>query len=157
VPAWVIDLITAALGSLAANGLGCGLIAFSAHGRREDPPVVVAMPAHSGSLVAIPATTGRNHVARFLRLTVAPSAAGEISLRELQKLYVGWCQTEKLMPMRAADFGRELRDVVDALGLACVSTGDDIRVCGAEISDERRMTRAPRKGLGHMATVGEPA
>ena len=29
--------------------------------------------------------------------------------------------------LRTADFGRELRDVIDALGLECTSTGDDIQ------------------------------
>lgn len=41
--------------------------------------------------------------------------------------------------------------MIDALGLACVSTGDDILVRGAEIlSDVQRVTRMPRKALGHM-------
>ena len=40
-PAWVIDLLGAALGSMAANGLACGLLAFSAHGRKG--PDVEAM------------------------------------------------------------------------------------------------------------------
>lgn len=31
VPAWLLDIIAAALGSMAANGLACGLIAYSAH------------------------------------------------------------------------------------------------------------------------------
>ena len=39
-PAWILDLLTAGLGSMAANGLGCGLIAFAAHGRRDANPAV---------------------------------------------------------------------------------------------------------------------
>jgi hypothetical protein len=33
-PAWFLDLLTAGLGSIAANGLACGLIAFAAHDQR---------------------------------------------------------------------------------------------------------------------------
>jgi hypothetical protein len=36
VPAWLLDLLTAALGSIAANGLAVGLIAFAAHHRRSQ-------------------------------------------------------------------------------------------------------------------------
>jgi len=50
-PAWAIDLITAALGSMAANGLGCGLIAFAAHGRREEP-VTLAESVSGGAPVS---------------------------------------------------------------------------------------------------------
>lgn len=42
VPGWVIDLIVAALRSLAANGLAATLIAFGAHGRTSSHPTLVA-------------------------------------------------------------------------------------------------------------------
>jgi hypothetical protein len=40
VPAWIIDLVTSALGSVAANGLACCLLIFGAHAshRRAEGP-----------------------------------------------------------------------------------------------------------------------
>lgn len=157
VAAWALDLFAAALGSLAANELGCGLIAFAAHRRREDPVVKAEGPVRLAEpLPAIAAPTARDHVARFLRATIAPSVAGEVSLRQLQKTYMDWCADEKLAPLRAGEFGRELRDLVDALGLECVAGADDVQLRGATVRSDRE--HAPKgRALGRMVTVGARA
>ena len=85
-----------------------------------------AAPLVGEPVPAIAAPTGRDHVAAFLRSTIAPSAAGEISLRQLQGRYLAWCVAEEVTPLRAAELGRELRDVIDALGLACQPGADDV-------------------------------
>lgn len=43
-PAWGLDLLTAALGSLAANGLACGLIAFAGHKPVSPQPKPAEVP-----------------------------------------------------------------------------------------------------------------
>jgi hypothetical protein len=53
---WKIDVLIAALGSIAINGLACGLMIFGAHGPRDKPvlakviditpyPVAISVPA----------------------------------------------------------------------------------------------------------------
>jgi hypothetical protein len=45
---WKIDVLIAALGSIAINGLACGLMIFGAHGRRVPtvmPEVITPVPA----------------------------------------------------------------------------------------------------------------
>ena len=56
VPAWIIDLVTSALGSVAANGLACCLLIFGAHAshrRAEEPrrPQVQVLTPTSRQLV----------------------------------------------------------------------------------------------------------
>jgi hypothetical protein len=73
--------------------------------------------------------------------------AGEISLRQLQGVYAGWCAKEELAPLRAGEFGREL---VDALGLECKPGVDDVVLRGATV----RELATKHKALGRMVTIG---
>src|SRR5262249_7292945 len=47
IPAWIIDLVSAALGSLAANGLACCLLMFGAHHRALRVEVVPPAPSEA--------------------------------------------------------------------------------------------------------------
>jgi len=48
-PAWVLDLVMAALGSIALNGLACALMAFGSHRKAapEDAPIGASSPGQT--------------------------------------------------------------------------------------------------------------
>jgi hypothetical protein len=103
IPAWILDLVTACLGSIAANGLACGLIIFGAHhsSRRVEvvmpktmPIVATAEPTEpsripdpqSGEVPRIP--TVKEHAARFAVECMHPE--GEADLQAIQQRYGTW-------------------------------------------------------------------
>jgi hypothetical protein len=85
---WVLDLAVAALGSIAANGLGCSLLAFAAHRHRQDAehkPIdqVVVDPSQDGRPL-------REHAARFAVERFEPSD-GFTPLIDIHRQYGPWC------------------------------------------------------------------
>jgi hypothetical protein len=105
-PAWFLDLLTAGLGSIAANGLACGLIAFSAHDQRaprgNGQPSTVARPA--------------DHAAQFavenLRL------GGEIDIAVLPGAYRRWCAQKGFAPLPDAEVASALAGLFERAGIA---------------------------------------
>jgi hypothetical protein len=106
VPAWILDLLTAGLGSIAANGLACGLIAFAAHHRqaprKKCQPSAVTRPA--------------DHAARFavesLRL------GGEIEIAILPGAYRRWCAQKGFAPLPDAEVASALAGLFERAGIA---------------------------------------
>jgi hypothetical protein len=80
----------------------------------------------------IPPLNKREHVSHFLRAVLKPDPSGQASLRSLHARYDDWCGDEKLPP---AELGKELRSIINALGLKCEQSGRDVVVYGAAISE----------------------
>ena len=142
---WLWDLVMAGLRSLAVVG-GSLAIGLSLHSERRlgaksatappaldaDPSLKRKAPKRAAKLEVIAPPNRREHVAHFLRSTLTPDPSGQTSLRALHRRYAEWCNGEGLS---AAELGRELRAIIDALGLECQEAGRDVIVYGAAISD----------------------
>ena len=76
----------------------------------------------------------REHVSEFMMEWVRPDPTGTASLRELHARYLPWCETRAREPLPTSVLGRELRSIVDAIGLTCEPAHDDVIVRGARIS-----------------------
>lgn len=152
VAAWVLDLITAALGSMAANGLGVGLIAFAAHGRREDAvPELAATPIVEVETPRKTKTVVRDaeHAAQFAVEALTPARDDGADLLEIHGAYRNWCQEKGVEALPAAKIGAALAHLFDGTGIT-VAERDGRRVAmGVAVKAQTR-----RKALGHMVTVG---
>lgn len=140
---WLWDLIMAALRSLAVVGgsLAIGMSMHTERGARHGSGAVTTAdsapkhkpPKRSARVEVLAPPSSREHVAQFLRSALKPDPTGQTSLRALHRRYDEWCKGEGLS---AAELGRELRAIIDALGLKCEPLGRDVIVYGAAI-DER--------------------
>jgi hypothetical protein len=142
IAAWAWDLIVAGLRSLLVIG-GSLAIALALHPKRaavlaeaqervtRGPSVAVRAP--EPLLIAAPVNP-REHVSRFLRSAIRPEPAGAASLRELHVRYLEWCRSGAVDPLPAAELGRQLRSIVDAIGLRCEPHGRDVVVRGAALA-----------------------
>jgi hypothetical protein len=150
---WAWDIILAGLRSLGILG-GSLAIGMVLHPRRlakiETATVNAPAERSPGKLRSsrprlIGSSTGieilpprprnkREHVALFLREVLKPDPSAQASLRSLHARYNDWCGDEKLP---AAELGKELRSIINALGLKCEQSGRDVVVYGAAINDHR--------------------
>jgi hypothetical protein len=152
--AWAIDLVTAALGSIAANGLAICLLVFGAH--HHSPPRQSARQElePTGKAELAPTTTAirrmspQEHVAAFLRAALKPDPAGETSLRQLHAAYGAWACDRQLEPLSAVDLGMQFRALVDAIGLQCEPTDNDVVIRGAIVAPAcgNVLALPPRRG-----------
>jgi hypothetical protein len=142
IASWLWDLIMAGLRSLAVVG---GSLAIGMCWRADrSRPVVVARPSKVGGAACRPPQevkfprhhANREHVARFLRSTLKPDPAGQTSLRVLHRMYDDWSDGRGLS---AAELGKELRSVIDALDLRCEQVGRDVIVYGAALGGNESM------------------
>jgi len=154
-PAWLVDVIVAALGALGANGLGIGLIAYAAHGRRhvdflrlqvgnenrhegfmdpESPEKVTAPPA--------PAIPDAEHAAQFAVETLKPAPEEAADLMAVFRAYVTWCRARELTPLSEAKFGAALATVFDRAGVPIEEKGGRIMALGIVITSETRLIAA---------------
>lgn len=129
IPAWVLDLIAAGLGSIAANGLGVGLIAFAAHGRRAEQ--LQLTPAHAELLPGdttrtLPRPGGERrkrvvriseHAAQFAVESLAPATDDGVDLLEIHRAYDGWCNSKGVEPLSAAKIGSALAKLFEGTGI----------------------------------------
>jgi len=148
---WAWDLVMAALRSLAVVG-GSIAIGIALHPRgQSNPPIggLISQPQPTTALVVSDNGSPRDHVARFLRHVIEPDPNGEASLRQVYGLYAAWCAAAGTVPLQTNTLGGELRAIVDALGLQCERSGDDVIVRGACVSGLRQAPR--RQALGRMA------
>ena len=137
IASWLWDLIMAGLRSLAVVG---GSLAIGMCWRADrSRPVIVARPSPVAaapsrapkSVVSRSRHANREHVASFLRSTLKPDPVGQTSLRALHRMYNEWSNGSGLS---AAELGKELRSVIDALELRCEPSGRDVIVYGAAVS-----------------------
>lgn len=129
IPAWVLDLIAAGLGSIAANGLGVGLIAFASHGRPGEPPrpalAHVALLA-SDATRALPRPGGEQrkrvvriseHAAQFAVESLTPATGDGVDLLEIHRVYDGWCNAKGVEPLPASKIGGALSKLFEGAGI----------------------------------------
>lgn len=116
---WALDLITAALASIAANGLGASLVAFGAHGRRQDekpatrPQVTIVEPPK-----ALEGPWAHDHAARFSLDALEPAPAHTTTpVAKIHNAYVKWCaaRNQKALPPR--EIAAAMRDLFEHAGL----------------------------------------
>lgn len=132
VPVWAWDLIMAALRSTAVMG-GSLAIGMAAHPRRRAPATQAA-PIEVLPVRMPRAITPREHVALFLHAVLRPDPTGATSLRRLHERYSAWCSASALEALPPDDLGRELRGVIEAIGLECKPKGRDVVVYGATVA-----------------------
>jgi hypothetical protein len=113
-PAWVLDLLQSALGSIAANGLACGLLAFGAH-RNNRPPVErpkqsekAAEPKKRPAKPTPPSDPHIDHAAAFAVARLEPAQDGGADLVDVYRAYRSWCRTAGLVPLAQREIGDAL-------------------------------------------------
>ena len=126
---WKIDLLAAALASIAANGLAAFLIAFAAHGRENEvraypetkleitPPVAKRAPGRT--LKRDP----MEEADQFAREVLKPSPDGRVVLADVWKSYHAWCQAKGLEPFGDQEIGKALHLLFSAVGLRLEGAG----------------------------------
>ena len=140
VSAWVIDLVTSALGSIAANGLACCLLIFGAH-HRAQPVEAVSMP-----MAAEPPSKRRKpcpvkeHAAQFAVQCLRPG--GEASLGAIDSRYVAWRGNSR--PFSKPQVGKALADLIEESGLAFEQRGDQLVVVGVSLKEPDKRLEAPK-------------
>jgi hypothetical protein len=153
VPAWLLDLIAAALGSMAANGLGCGLIAYAGHGRRPGASrrQMGEAPAEVVPPVELQANPMRS-VQRFAldRLHPTDRDAG-IPVAALRGEFHQWCGQRKIAPPPGPELGRAMRALFDRLGVALVERNGQLVAMGIALKADAEQLVLPAPGrLGRM-------
>jgi hypothetical protein len=147
--AWRLDLVHAALASIAANGLAAFLLAFAAHGWRSRRviditplPGVEAAPASEVASATLadappsPARDAKEEADAFARTTFRPSKAGCVVLDEIPVAYEAWCRKRGLEPLPTAQIGTELAALFASVGLYRRGRGARAAVPGIEWSNK---------------------
>lgn len=134
-PAWLIDVIVAALGALGANGLGIGLIAYAAHGRPSEATETATEPA-------APAVPDAEHAAQFAVETLRPAPEEAADLLAVFRAYVIWCRVRQTAPLSEAKFGAALATVFDRAGVPVVEKNGRFMALGVGIANGRRLIAA---------------
>ena len=152
-PAWVLDLVVAGLGSMAANGLGVGLIAFAAHGRREgsaiaEPVSATLEPVPPGKVVV----RELDHAAQFAMEVLAPAHDDEAELLAIHGAYRDWCQAKGVEALPAAKIGSALDHLFDGTGITITERGGRRVAVGVTLKPQSK-----RKALGRMSRAGAAA
>lgn len=135
-PAWVLDLLMAALGSMAANGLACGLTAFSAHHRREQQTAVANVMIEAAHIIR-----PTEHAARFA--VEALQKGGQLEVRQLPEVYRAWCSRTEVDPLPEGQIVPALADLFKRAGLAIAKKKGRLVAIGISLpraSDSRAIT-----------------
>jgi len=149
VAGWALDLVMAALRSVAANGLGAALIAFGAHGSAEashrvatregvGAPHLASGNVEVASTTALPAPTARDHAVRFCREMLSPAEI-DTPVLELHPAYLAWCQLNNQTPHPLREIGYELAELFKRAGLEVVDVAGAKFISRAKISPHRAL------------------
>jgi hypothetical protein len=150
---WQLDLLVAALGSLAVNGLAATLLVFAGHGGSHRPtsrpstaravnaaplPYIEATAEHAIMQEAAPAprmqpVNVREHAARFGVECFGPSKSGSASLDAVKARYLEWCGEIGLEPLPDATIGKALADLFGAAGVRVEDRSGRLVVVGVEL------------------------
>jgi len=144
VPGWALDLVAAALASIAANGLGAALVAFGAHGHREEPKAGTQTEKPE---IIQPQRQAREHAARFGLDVLTPARAATPVMR-LHSAYQEWCRDRGEQPLPAREIGSALDDLFRRSGLRVEAIEGAPHIIGAKLK-----TRPQRRALGHMTKL----
>lgn len=139
---WTLDLITAALASIAVNGLGATLIAFGAHGANKQQEAensqIEIEPMSDRALSvpskALPTPNARQQAAKFGRDMLVPADA-MVPLAELYGAYVDWCKTNDLSPLPVRKVGKAMDNLFERAGLAIQVVEGRPHLIGAQLKE----------------------
>jgi hypothetical protein len=169
-PAWLLDLIAAALGSIAANGLGCGLLSFAGHRSRQHGPD--ADTPHATPVAAAPVPTpvpttvvdaveeNAPPLLRFAISHILPDrAGGSTSILAITDAYQQWCADRQIAPLKGAALGRALSSLFKGVGVTVEERDGEWVAVGVQLKDFTLEIPAKpgRRALGHMARVTSAA
>lgn len=127
VPPWALDLVMAGLGSLAANGLGCALLAFGAHGGRRRPETIGTYE------VSLPVQRPVGEVKAFCVDCMHPGTGQSFGLPEAYRFYRAWCAAQGRAPLEPGDFADGLAELVKRLGVPVRLTDKGVEIIDAVI------------------------
>lgn len=100
IESWKLDLIAASLLSLGANGLGAVLVAFAAHTRKPDAPIIDAVvTAVEMEKPIAPRRNAKHEADRFAKDVFVPEPNGAVELGEVHRAYLAWCKRNGLDPL----------------------------------------------------------
>ena len=134
VRAWLLDILAATLLSIGVNGLGGALIALAAHGRAQLPSHDLLHPQRGRSGTAndnVPLAPGR--VSSFVGQRLERAESGRIEVGDLYKSYVAWCRSSGLQPFGMSEFGDQLKDAIDTVGIRTRAHKDKVFLVGVEL------------------------
>jgi hypothetical protein len=155
-PAWLLDLVHSALGSLAANGLACGLLVFGAHqhrrrraGRAENAdektaPEPLALERPGDAEIPVELTLRKRviskpkHAAQFAVERLHPMAEGGSELTAIHRDYRDWCATKGIEPLPAAQIGLLLAELFDGAGLSIAERDGRLMAVGVSLKTQER-------------------
>ncbi|WP_423415561.1 hypothetical protein RLW55_03260 [Hyphomicrobium sp. B1] len=148
-----LDLIIAALRSIAINGLGAALIAFGAHGRKRETNINAASEARPAAKVEevrlpFPTPTARDHAFRFARDVLEPANGIDTPIANLHPAYMAWCSSAGQCPFPVRTIAGELADLFKRTGLEIVDVAGTKVVAGAKLRDSEARTCVPALIIG---------
>jgi hypothetical protein len=149
-PSWALDLIAAALGSIAANGLACGLIAFAGH--KKSPRDVGKIERSAAQLEPSPATRvdepTNECVQRFAfeRLFPARADAGA-DLLAIKAEFQRWCAQRQITAPAGAELAQALSDLFEGVGIPIQQRGERFMAMGVMLRGDQVALPAHSQGL----------
>ena len=137
---WQWDLFIATLrsGMIAAGALVLGIAIHPSRKAKVavDPPTAPERPvpaSHRLTTLACPLNR-REHVSQFLHAVIRPDeVSADFSLRALHGKYPDWCRTHAIEQLPPPALGREIRAVIDVIGLECEPRDGDVIIRGASL------------------------
>ena len=146
VPAWAMDLIAAALGSIAANGLGCGLISFAGHRRHKAEPTATA--------AILTPTADQLQRFAFDQLFPATQASAGAAIPAIQSAYARWCAERNIAPLSGEALGEAMADLFARVGISLAQRNGQLMAMGVMLKAEPFALPAPgRLGKMHRRAV----
>jgi hypothetical protein len=164
VPAWLLDLVHSALGSLAANGLACGLLVFGAHqpssrraGRAKNEeqttaPEPLTLERSVDAEIPMELTvrkrviSKKKHAAQFAVERLKPTDDAGSELSAIHRDYRDWCATKGIEPLPAAQIGLLLAELFDGVGLSVAERDGRLMAVGVSLRAQepaRLVTTSP--------------
>ena len=153
IPQWLLDLLVSVLGSMAANGLAAGLLAFAVHHKRAQKgvadaacgisevsqPRAISTPARKaqgrkqgGRRRPVPA--GGEHAARFAVEALKRAKDGSADLMDILAAYRLWCQRTDAKPLSEANIGAALAALFKSAGIVVAKQNGRFRARGIALS-----------------------
>ena len=111
IPPWAMDLITAALGAIGANGLGAALLAFGGHAPARRARVVDADVRVVKTSKPAKIHDEHAHIRDFAQSRLAPDDNASVTFETMVEAYRTWCRAQRIeaLPLdRAAELFAEL-------------------------------------------------
>jgi len=109
-----LDIISAAMLSIALNGAGGLLLAFAVHLRPRDRSRSLSAGDHQELADIRDATREAN---RFAVSTYRPSHGGRVALADVRRHYREWCKSLGMAPLPDREIGRALHAIFEKAGL----------------------------------------